>query len=295
MENIIEVRKLYHSYGKHVIYEGLNFTVERGRIFGLLGKNGVGKTTLINILMGFLHPTSGRCLVLGEDSHNLSPETRGKIGLLHEGHLAYEFMTIAQIERYYSGYYHDWNRDWYYELIDMMGLSYNHKISKMSCGQRSQVVLGLILAQNPELMILDDYSMGLGAGYRRLFLDYLTEYVKNGDKTVFVTSHIVQDLEKLVDDIIFIGKGGYLLQTLLIEFMDSFKQYRFKNGKGVKLPGKDDIIKNVEIIGDKVSVYTFESKEPAREHLMKKGVETVDFEEVPMTLEDAFIGLMGRY
>ncbi|MEA1995636.1 MAG: ABC transporter ATP-binding protein [Campylobacterota bacterium] len=295
MHNPIEVKNLYHSYGKHIIYEDLNFTVERGRIFGLLGKNGVGKTTLINILMGFLRPTSGSCLVLGEDSHNLSPETRRKVGLLHEGHLAYEFMTIAQAERYYSGYYHGWNRKWYYELIDMMGLSHDHKISKMSCGQRSQVVLGLILAQNPELMILDDYSMGLDAGYRRLFLDYLTEYVANGEKTVFVTSHIVQDMEKLVDDIIFIRKDGYLLQTSLIGFMDNFKQYRFKNSKGMKLPEKDDVIKNVEIIGNNVSVYAFESKESVRKYLMKKHIEVANLEEAPMTLEDAFIGLMGKY
>jgi len=98
-----------------------------------------------------------------------------------------------------------------------------------------------------------------------------------------------------VDDIIFIGKDGYLLQIPLAEFMESFKQYRFKNGKGVKLPEKDDIIKNVEIIGNKVSVYAFESKEPVREHLMKKDIKLTDFEEVSMTLEDAFIGLMGRY
>lgn len=295
MQNPIEVKNLCHSYGKHVVYENLSFTVKRGRIFGLLGKNGVGKTTLINILMGFLRPTSGSCLVLGEDSHNLSPETRRKIGLLHEGHLAYEFMTIAQAERFYSGYYPDWDRKWYYELIDMMGVPYDQKISKLSCGQRSQVVLGLILAQNPELLILDDYSMGLDAGYRRLFLDYLTEYVANGTKTVFVTSHIVQDMEKLVDEILFIRKDGYLLQTSLKEFMESFKQYRFKNKKGMKLPEKDDVIKNVEIIRDNVSIYTFESKESIKKYLMKKGVGVENLEEVSMTLEDAFIGLMGKY
>lgn len=295
MENIIEVRNLYHAYGKKVVYEDLNFTVERGRIFGLLGKNGVGKTTLINILMGFLRPAFGRCLVFGENSHNLSPETQGRIGLLHEGHLVYEFMTIEQVERYYSGFYPDWNRNQYYELIDLLGLSYNHKISKMSCGQRSQVVLGLILAQNPELMILDDYSMGLDAGYRRLFLEYLTEYVKNCEKTVFVTSHIVQDLEKLVDDIIFIWTGGHILQIPLEKFMNTFKQYRFKNSKDVKIPEKDDIIKNIEIIGDRVSVYAFKSKELVRDHLLKQNVEVVAFEEVPMSLEDAFIGLMGKY
>lgn len=102
MQHVIAVEGLSHHYGPRTIYGNLNFSVPAGRIVGLLGKNGVGKTTLIKILIGFLRPSAGRCRVFGEDSHDLSPATRGRIGLLFEGHLAYEFMSIEQIERFYA-------------------------------------------------------------------------------------------------------------------------------------------------------------------------------------------------
>ena len=294
MENVIEVENLTHWFGKQIIYKNLNFTVPRGRIFGLLGKNGVGKTTLITILMGFLRPVSGKCRVMGEDSHNLSPDTRRKIGLLFEGHLAYNFMSIAQIERFYSTHYPDWNRELYYGLVDRLDLPYDHVIKNMSCGQRSQVVLGLIFAQSPELMILDDYSMGLDAGYRRLFLEYLSEYVKDGSKTVFVTSHIVQDLEKLVNEVIFLDKGGEILQTPLDDFMSDFKQFRFKKNGLKNILYKDEVIRNVDNTGNMISVYSFFSKEAVTAHFKKQGLDVV-LEQIPMTLEDAFIGLTGKY
>lgn len=295
MENVIEVENLTHRYGKQVIYEDLSFTVKQGRIFGLLGKNGAGKTTLIKILMGFLRPTSGRCQVLGENSYNLSPAARAKIGLLFEGHLAYEFMTIAQVDKFYAPYYPAWNRDLYYSLIDKMGLSHDHKIAKMSCGQRSQVVLGLILAQSPELMILDDYSMGLDPGYRRLFLDYLTEYVKDGKKTVLVTSHIVQDLEDLVDDVMIITGPGSILQSSLPEFMAGFRLFQFEKKGQRPMPSNNGVITKAELKGNIVSVYSFEPKEIVEGHLMKNGFNPSSLREVPMSLEDAFIGLTGKY
>ncbi len=295
MENIIEVENLTHWFGKHIIYENLNFTLPRGRIFGLLGKNGVGKTTLIKILMGFLRPVSGRCRVLGEDSHNLSPGARKKIGLLFEGHLAYNFMSISQIEKFYSAHYPDWNHELYYDLVNRLDLSYDHLIKDMSCGQRSQVVLGLIFAQNPELMILDDYSMGLDAGYRRLFLEYLSEYIKDGSKTVFVTSHIVQDLEKLVNEVIFLDRGGKILQTPLDDFMSDFKQFSFINNSIKKIPLRDEVIKNVDNTGNIISVYSFQSKEVVAAQLIKQGFDVASLEQLPMTLEDAFIGLTGKY
>ena len=295
MEDVIEVENLSHRYGKHVIYEGLNFTVPLGGVFGLLGKNGVGKTTLIKILMGFLRPVSGMCRVLGEDSHNLSPETRRKIGLLFEGHLAYEFMSITQIEKFYSAHYPAWNRDLYYDLVGRLDLPFNHLIKNMSCGQRSQVVLGLIFAQSPQLMILDDYSMGLDAGYRRLFLDYLSDYVRDSTKTVFVTSHIVQDLEKLVDEVIFLDRGGKIFQSSLNEFMAGFHQFQFRRNGSADRLSKDDVITNFDIRGNGVSVYSFQSEETVLARLRGFGIEVAVLEQIPMSLEDAFIGLTGKY
>lgn len=103
----------------------------------------------------------------------MRPQTRSRIALLIEGHVQYAFMTIEEIERFYAGFFPQWNKDAYYELMEMLKVAPRQRISSMSCGQRSQVALGLILAQNADLLILDDFSMGLDPGYRRLFVEYL--------------------------------------------------------------------------------------------------------------------------
>lgn len=291
--NAIEVHNLCHRYNRRTIYQDLNFSVPQGSICGLLGKNGQGKTTLVNILMGFLRPADGRCLVLGEDSHELSPAVRNRIGLLHEGHLAYEFMTIAQTEQFFSGCYPHWNADIFYGLVERMKLPRTHKVGNMSCGQRSQVVLGVIMAQNPDLLILDDYSMGLDAGYRRLFLDVLHDFAGQGGKTIFVTSHIVQDLEQLVDTMIFLDKGE-ILQTGLEEFMGSFHKYVFcDNGKFRFEP--DEVIKGFEQRGSQVALYSYAEAERVQDHLAALGIRPNNFHQAAMTLEDGFVGLMGKY
>lgn len=295
MKNVIEVENLTHRFGKRTIYENLNFVVPAGKVYGLLGKNGVGKTTLIKILMGFLRPADGRCKVFGEDSHNLSPDARMRIGLLFEGHLAYEFMTISQIERFYRPHYPKWNRDYYYSLVDKLGLPHDHKIGNMSCGQRSQVVLGLIMAQQPELLILDDYSMGLDAGYRRLFLDYMQEYLENSNKTVFLTSHVIQDMEQFVDEVIFLERGGRMLTTSLHEFMGSFRCYRLpKNGAG-KNPDCGKIIKNIEDHSSHWDIFSFHEESRVAEELAGQGFDSTELECASVSLEDCFIGYTGRY
>jgi len=295
MEKIIECKNLTHRYGKQLVFEDLNFTIERGKIFGILGKNGVGKTTTINIMMGFLRPSRGNIYIFGEESHNLRPETRARIGLLHEGHVTYDFMTAEQVEQFYSHFYPGWKKEFYYELMDKMGMNYDHKISKMSCGQRSQVALGLIMAQDPDLMILDDYSMGLDAGYRMLFLDYLKDFVDNRNTTVLITSHIIQDMEKVIDDAIILGYQKVLLQAPIAEFRNSFHQYRFITTMQDYHLESNDLIKNYEIIGNQYRLYSFESQEKIEQYLKQNNIKFRNLQEKSMSLEEAFIGLTGKY
>ena len=294
MEYVVEVNNLTHYYGKKVVYENLNFKIKKGSVFGLLGKNGTGKTTTINILNGFLKPRSGRCLIFGEDSYKLSPETKARVGFLIEGHIQYSFMNIKQIERFYSRFYPNWKSDAYWELLSKLKVLPDQPLSKMSCGQRSQVALGLLLAQDPDLLILDDYSMGLDAGYRRLFLDYLKEFAKEKEKTIFITSHIIQDLEDFLEDCVILDYNGVVLSMPIKEFKAKFKQYKFSSPTELNLE-KNEIIKNFEQIKSEATVYSFEDRQTVENYLKSKGIEPVDFREVEMDLEDAFIGITGKY
>ena len=219
MTPIIQCQNITHYYGKRLIYEDLNFEVEEGKILGLLGKNGTGKTTIINILNGYLKPRSGECRMFGENMNNITPKTKSRIGLLLEGHIQHSYFNVHQIEKYYSRFFPNWKRDAYFELIEKLKILPTQKISTMSCGQRSQVTLGLLFAQDPDLLILDDFSMGLDPGYRRLFVEYLRKFVESGNKTVFLTSHIIQDMEMLIDDCMILDYGKILLHKSTKELM----------------------------------------------------------------------------
>ena len=295
-EPVISVKNLTQRYGTgRVIYSDLSFEVPKGRILGLLGKNGTGKTKTINILMGFLRPQKGECRVFGESITELSPATRARIALLIEGHVQYSFMTIEQIERFYSRFYPKWNREAYYELMDKLHVSPRQHIASMSCGQRSQVALGLILAQNADLLVLDDFSLGLDPGYRRLFIEYLHEYAKAEEKTVFMTSHIIQDLERLIDDCIILDYGKILIQMPVDKFLGSFSRYTFHVPDG-RMPELDDSrLINPGRIKNEFEVYSFEDVDCVKDTLASGGVNFSDFRKTPMTLEDAFIGLTGKY
>lgn len=294
IDKVIECKGLTHYYGKRKIYEDLNFDVPKGRILGLLGKNGTGKTTTINILMGYLKPRAGKCEIFGEDIQRISPATRARIALLLEGHIQYAFMTIESIERYYSAFYPKWNRDAYYELMNKLKVAPNQKIANMSCGQRSQVALGLILAQNADLLVLDDFSLGLDPGYRRLFIEYLHEYAKAETKTIFLTSHIIQDMERLVDDCIIMDYGRILVQQPVDLLMKNFKRYSYRH-TGAAPELHSDKIYNPSIIKDSAELYSFEDRAFVEHLLRESGVSYSELKEETMSLEDVFIGLTGKY
>ena len=277
-ENIvIDIKNLSHSYNNKKIYENLNLQIKEGTIFGLLGKNGVGKSTLINILMGFLKPLSGECLIFKESSFNLSVKTKKSIGLLFEGFITYDFMTIKEIEKFFASFHDNWDKKVFYDLINLMDLNYNQKLSTLFFGQKSQVVLGLLFAQNAKLFILDDYSMGLDAGYRRLFIDYLKDYVKNSNKTVLITSHVMGDLVDLIDDIAIIQKGGKIYKNSMKEFIENFRCYKLTLDKQIDTKK----IHRIEEHKEYKKIYTFEEFDYLEE-------QNIDFEE-------KFLGYVGKY
>lgn len=168
----------------------------------------------------------------------------------------------------------------------------HQRINRMSCGQRSQVALGLILAQDPEVLVLDDFSLGLDPGYRRLFVDYMREYAKAEDKTVFLTSHIIQDMERLVDDCIVMDYGKILVQMPVEELLGKFRRYTVQVSEGFRMQDTDGIY-NPSVIRQTLELFSMLPEAEVRARLSLQGVADVQVEKVG--LEDAFIGLTGKY
>lgn len=291
MHEVIKCEHITHYYGKRLIYEDLNFDVHQGKILGLLGKNGTGKTTIINILNGYLKPHSGVCRIFGERMEELSPSAKARIGLLLEGHIQHTYFNIEQIEKFYSRFFPVWKRDAYYELLSKLQVTRTQKLSTMSCGQRSQVALGLLFAQDPDLLILDDFSMGLDPGYRRLFVEYLREYATAENKTMFLTSHIIQDMEILIDDCMILDYGRMLLHKPTQDILQQFKRYRFASDHPAI--AKCDELWNTEKVGNRWETYSFLPQQEVAKLLEPYAVSELSAEQ--LTLEDAFIGLTGKY
>lgn len=295
MENIIECNNLTHYYGKRLIYENLSFSVPQGRILGLLGKNGTGKTTTINILSGYLTPRSGQCFIFGKNIQTMPPALRRNIGLLIEGHVQYQFMTIREIERFYAAFYPgQWRKEAYYDLMNKLKVAPGQRISRMSCGQRSQVALGLILAQNPALLVLDDFSLGLDPGYRRLFVDYLRDYARSENKTVFLTSHIIQDMERLIDDCIIMDYGSILIQQPVRELLDTIRHYTCTVPEGYTLP-EDADFHHPAVIRNTLETFSFLTRQEVEARFAALQVPYSQLKCETVNLEDAFIGLTGKY
>ena len=154
------------------------------------------------------------------------------------------------------------------------------KISTLSCGQRSQVVLGLIFASDPDLLILDDYSLGLDTGYRRLFVEYLKDFIKKGDKSVLMTTHIVNDLDGLLNELIIMRKNHKPLQIGFDEFMATFKGLSLN--KDVDIKGIKEIQSVLELSDQKQIFGFFKDEIPCSK-------------EINLSFEDAFLGFTGRY
>jgi ABC-type Na+ transport system ATPase subunit NatA len=153
--------RLTKYYGQKCFVNCLSIRVPKGSVYGLLGRNGAGKSTTIRILMGMVQADAGRATLLGEDAFALSPETRGRIAYLAEGHPLYRGMRIGEIARFTRAFYPNWDPDLFDQILDHFELSPKAKIRTLSRGQRAQVSLALAVAPDPELLVLDDPTLGL--------------------------------------------------------------------------------------------------------------------------------------
>ena len=192
---VLQTKNLTKYYGKRLALDHLNLSVRRGCIYGLLGRNGAGKTTAIKLLLGLMKPTCGSSSFFDCDSQQLTPKIRQRIGYVTEGHRLFRWMTIGQLQQFQRPFFDgDFNDKLFDDMLEYFELSKKQKIKQLSNGQRAQVSLALAIAPNPELLIMDDPTLGLDTVARRQFLELALDVLQQDGRTILFCSHIFNAL-----------------------------------------------------------------------------------------------------
>ncbi|MCA9190809.1 MAG: ABC transporter ATP-binding protein [Planctomycetales bacterium] len=216
---VIRTKRLTRYFGHRAVVRDLDFSVRRGSVVGLLGLNGAGKTTTIRMLLGFLDPTRGESEVLGIDSRHLTPETRCRIGHTTEGHFLYPWMRVRDCERFGRQTHASWDGNLFDQAVRRFGIDTEAKVSWLSRGQRAGVSLASTLATEPELLILDDPALGLDPVSRRALNETIVEFSESGNCTVLLSSHLLDDVERVADRVALMVDGRMLVDSTLDDFL----------------------------------------------------------------------------
>jgi ABC-2 type transport system ATP-binding protein len=204
---VIETRALSKRYGRKLALDQLDLAVPRGRIHAVVGANGAGKSTLFRILLGFMPPTAGEARILGRDSQRLTPDDRSRIGFVNEEHTLPGWMRVAQVSTMQRNLYPRWNQSAFDGVIGHYNVLPEQKISQLSRGERAGFNLALALAQGPELLVLDEPTLGLDVVAKRAFLESLMYSNATDECTVIYCSHQMEEIERVADNLIILEHG----------------------------------------------------------------------------------------
>lgn len=215
----ISARGLVRYFGDRLVVDQVNLELPVGTVTGLLGLNGAGKSTLIKMLMGLLEPTRGTCSLLGVESCHLGPSERGRIGYTIEGHFLYSSLTVRDSERLQMETFPRWNSSIFQNTLDRFGILPNARVRTLSRGQRAGVSIALTLSSQPELLILDDPSLGLDPVSRRALNESLLAYMEGGERTILLSSHLLDDVERVTDRVLIMVHGRILVDSTVDAFL----------------------------------------------------------------------------
>jgi ABC-2 type transport system ATP-binding protein len=291
-EYVIETQGLTKYFGKTCVVSELNLKVPKGSIFGFLGRNGAGKSTTIRMLLGLVEPSRGSAQVLGKDCWNLSPDDRARIGYLPEGHHVYGWMTIEECGKFQAAFYKHWNSSIFDAVLSHFRLDRKGRAGNLSRGQRAGLCLALVLAPEPELLILDDPALGLDPVARRSLIQSMLYVTRTTDRTILFSSHLLSDVERVADEIAVLDRGTLRASCKLETFRQHVRQFVIRHdGNEPPLPDLPGLLQTFRT--DTETSLTFANIGPAE--IQRIQVLTGNrIEEVPLSLEDAFVTYVGE-
>jgi ABC-2 type transport system ATP-binding protein len=240
MKNVIEVKQLKKQLGKFSLGE-MSFELPMGYIIGLVGENGAGKTTLLHLLLGLYQPDGGQVNVLGECYEQAEAQIRQQLGFVLQERLFIDHETLISNADIYGTYYEKYDRELLKDYLEEFGLDPEKKYRKLSKGEELKFQFAFAMSHKPKVLIMDEATGNFDPKFREKFLEHIKDFIKDGDRSVLLATHLTQELEQMADYIMYIEKGKILF-SYDIETLRS--RYRVVTGEEykIKLLPKDKMI-----------------------------------------------------
>lgn len=260
MDNILEVINLNKAFTDFKL-DNVSFNLEKGCIMGFIGQNGAGKTTTIKLILNAIGKTSGQIKVLGKDNIKEEVFVKSQIGYVPDEDY---FMSTSTLQNHADAlqvFYDNWSDDIFNNYVAKFKIPLKQKIGEFSKGMKTKAMFALAFAHQPNLLILDEPTAGLDPVARIEILDMLREFVADGEKSVFFSTHITSDLDKVADYITLIH-GGKIIESLSVDKLE--EKYIVLTGGMEELKGLEH-----EFIGIRKGEITFEGlilREKANEY-----------------------------
>jgi len=208
--NALEIKNLTKTYLGFTL-DNLNLTLPSGCIMGLIGENGAGKSTTIKLILDMIHKDSGSVTILGKDNGDSIELTKEDIGVVMDEVGIPECLTVKQVGKVMKNTFHNWEDGEYYRLIEKLALPGNKQFKEFSRGMKMKLGIAIALSHNAKLLVLDEATSGLDPVVRDEVVEMLSDFTRDENHSILISSYIVSDLEKLCDYIAFLHKGKLLL------------------------------------------------------------------------------------
>lgn len=228
---VLSVKGLTKRYDNFTL-DGVSFTLQPGRIMGLIGKNGAGKTTTLKCLLNLVRPDSGRVEMFGRDFRSNEEYCKQRIGVVFGGVDFYKHKKLAQITAVTKRFYEHWDDQAYESYLEMFELDPEKRVNELSSGMKVKYMVAAALSHGAQLLIFDEPTSGLDPVSRDDLLVLFRQLVKDGQRSILYSTHITSDLDKCADDITYIKEGRLLRSAEKAEFIRSFQDLKEAGEQG---------------------------------------------------------------
>ena len=297
-ETVLSLESLTVRYGRKAACEAVSLSVERGAVYTLLGRNGAGKSSLVRCLLGQQKPTAGRATLLGEDVWKRRARLMARVGVVPEEPDASPAMTAKQLSAFCSRLYARWDDRALAARLLRFGVPDNVPFGRLSKGQKGEVMLALALGHGPELLVLDDPTLGLDAVARRALYEEIVGELADRRTTVFLTTHDLAGFEGIATRVGILKDGRLVLDEPLESLKARFRRIRYANrltetrtAFGTELDAFDAVRVRVRGWGIDAIVSNFDEAAFERFRAID-GVENATVEALP--LEEVFLAVAGE-